>query len=430
MRMQTEPPDQVIVFGRYPLPGHAKKRLIPRLGALGAAAFQREMTEACVDTAGDACGGACGLKIAYTGGSAMQMRRWLGPGAEYVRQSSGDLGRRMQAAFKNAFDSGASRVVLVGTDCPELTTADIRRAFDALKTHDLVLGPSADGGYWLIAMRGLIDVFSPVAWGGPDVLSDTLSLAGQACASTVLLDIHRDIDTPNDLEHLDGRFDADKPYLSVIIPALNEADCIAEAIASASTDGVEVIVADGGSGDQTVEIARRCGAKVIATPPRRAIQMNAGASVAGGKVLCFLHADTILPAGFDSAIFEAMSNANTIAGAFRYQSDRASAIFQRIVNIRSGSFSLPYGDQGIFMRASDFEAAGAFPDVPLAEDLFFIRRVKRLGRIVTVDLPARTSPRRRLAEGPWKNALINLAILAGCYLGASPETLARLRKQA
>jgi hypothetical protein len=156
--------------------------------------------------------------------------------------------------------------------------------------------------------------------------------------------------------------------------------------------------------------------------------MNAAAAAAAGRVLCFLHADTVLPGGFAKAIFETMSNPNTVAGAFRYQSDLASPIFQRIVNIRSRSFSLPYGDQGIFIRKHDFEAAGAFPDIPLAEDLFFVRRLKRLGRIVTLDLPAQTSPRRRLAEGLWKNTLINLAILAGCYLGASPELLARFRK--
>jgi len=278
MRMQTESPDQVMVFGRYPRPGVAKKRLIPRLGAMGAAALQREMMVACVDAAADACDEARGLKIVYTGGSAMQMRRWLGSGADYVRQAAGDLGQRMHAAFAGAFDRGTSRAVLVGTDCPELTAGDIRIAFDAPKTHDLVLGPSADGGYWLIAMRRMIDVFSGVTWGGPDVLSDTLSLARRAGMSTALLDIHHDIDTPDDLEHLDGRFEPHRPYLSVTVPAINEAGCIGEAIASASSDGVEVIVADGGSSDNTVQIARRCGAKVIAAPlgrrlcskPRRA----------------------------------------------------------------------------------------------------------------------------------------------------------------
>jgi hypothetical protein len=318
--------------------------------------------------------------------------------------------------------------VLVGTDCPELTAADIHQAFEALKTHDLGLGPSADGGYWLIAMRQMIELFSGVSWGGPDVLSDTLSLAGRAGASTALLDVHRDIDTPDDLKHLNGQFDPDRPYLSVIIPALNEEQCIGEAIASASADGTEVIVADGGSSDNTAQIAHQCGAKIIAPPPGRARQMNAGAAAATGKVLCFLHADTILPGGFAEAIFETMSNPNTIAGAFRYQSDPASSIFQRIVHIRSRRFSLPYGDQAVFVRKTDFQAAGGFPDIPLAEDLFLVRRLKQLGRIVTLDLPARTSTRRRLAEGPWKNTFVNLAILAGCYLGASPKSLARFRK--
>jgi hypothetical protein len=214
----------------------------------------------------------------------------------------------------------------------------------------------------------------------------------------------------------------------VIIPALNEAERIGDAIASASADGVEVIVADGTSDDNTAEIARQCGARVITAPRGRAKQMNAGAAEAAGKILCFLHADTVLPGGFAEAIFETMSNRKTIAGAFRYQNNLASRLFHRIVHIRSSILSLPYGDQAIFIRKSDFAKAGAFPDIPLAEDLFFVRSLKRLGRIVTLDLPARTSGRRRLSEGPRRNTAINLAILAGCYLGASPKTLARFRK--
>lgn len=267
----------------------------------------------------------------------------------------------------------------------------------------------------------MIELFSGVSWGGPDVLSDTLSLAEHAGVSTVLLDVYRDIDTPDDMKHLDGQFDPDRPYLSVIIPALNEERCIGDAIASASANSVEVIVADGGSSDNTAQIACRCGAKIIAPPPGRDRQMNAGAAAATGKVLCFLHADTVLPGGFAEAIFETMSNPNTIAGAFRYQSDPASSIFQKVVHIRSRSFSLPYGDQAVFVRTNDFQTADGFPDIPLAEDLFLVRRLKRLGRIVTLDLPARTSARRRLAEGPWENTLVNLAILAGCYLGVSPR---------
>jgi rSAM/selenodomain-associated transferase 2/rSAM/selenodomain-associated transferase 1 len=424
----TMRPDQIILFGRYPLPGRAKKRLIPQLGALRAAGLQRKMTLACLAAAEEAQDESCGLDIVYTDGSEMQMRRWLGAKADYIRQSGGDLGCRMLAAFAGAFDRQAARVVLIGTDCPELTAVDIRAAFDALENNDLVLGPSADGGYWLIAMRRMLDVFRSVAWGGPDVLAQTLGIAERAGVSTGLLDMHHDIDTPDDLEHLDDRFEPGRPYLSVIIPALNEAERIGDAIASAYCDGVEVIVADGSSNDETADIARQCGAKVITAPPGRAKQMNAGADVASGKVLCFLHADTILPSGFAEAIFEAMSNQKTIAGAFRYQSDIASKLFHRIVHIRSSNFSLPYGDQAIFIRKSDFESAGPFPDVPLAEDLFFVRRLKRLGRIVTLDLPAVTSPRRRLSEGPWKNTLTNAAILAACYLGASPETVSRFRK--
>jgi uncharacterized protein len=425
--MRTRP-DEIMLFGRYPLYGRAKKRLIPRLGALRAAGLQREMTLACLAAAEESRDESCGLNIAYTGGSEMQMRRWLGAEADYIRQPAGDLGCRMRAAFAGAFDRRAERVVLVGTDCPELTASDIRDAFDALENHDLVLGPSADGGYWLIAMWGMFDVFSHIDWGGSEVLNQTLAIAGRIGASTALLEIHHDIDTPDDLEYLDDRFEPDRPYLSVIIPALNEAERIGDAIASASCDGVEVIVADGGSGDQTADIARQCGAKVTTAPRGRASQMNEGAAIASGQVLCFLHADTVLPSGFAEAIFEAMSNRNTIAGAFGYRSDMASKLFHRIVQIRSRNLSLPYGDQAIFIRKSDFESAGLFPDVPLAEDMFFVRRLKRLGRIVTLDLPAVTSPRRRLSEGPWKNALTNVAILAACYLGASPETVSRFRR--
>lgn len=218
--------------------------------------------------------------------------------------------------------------------------------------------------------------------------------------------------------------------ISVIIPALNEARRLAAAVQSALTaDGIEVIVADGGSSDSTAESARRAGVRVVAAQPGRARQMNAGAALAAGEILLFLHADTRLPAGFDALVCQALAQPGVAGGAFGLRIEAPGRLIRWIeagANRRSRHLGLPYGDQAVFLPAAVFRSLGGFPDLPVMEDFVLVRRLWRLGKVVTLEAAVLTSGRRWRRRGALKTTLINQIVVAGFYLGVAPERLARL----
>jgi len=219
--------------------------------------------------------------------------------------------------------------------------------------------------------------------------------------------------------------------ISIIIPVLNEAEYIADTLLSLGSyrdQGHEVIVVDGGSNDETAELAEFRRAKVIQSNPGKAVQMNAGAAAAAGDVLVFLHADTLLPENFSHQIVSALNQSGVAAGAFRLAIDSSGAgirIIERMTNLRSRFLRLPYGDQALFMKKSLFEKMGGFAEVPIMEDFILVRRLKRKGKIVILPEAVATSPRRWLHFGIVKTWLINQAIIIAYYLGIPPERLTR-----
>ncbi|KKL20204.1 hypothetical protein LCGC14_2457780, partial [marine sediment metagenome] len=240
-----------------------------------------------------------------------------------------------------------------------------------------------------------------------------------------------DVDRPEDLPLVTsaGLGAGRDVFLSVIIPALDEAEHVEAAVASAMRDGVEVIVVDGGSSDATADLAARAGARVVTAPPDRGAQMNLGASLAAGTALLFLHADTVLPGRFAEHIFDTLSDPLVIGGAFRHATDMPTAVMKAIaaaVHFRSKHLHLPYGDQGLFVRREAFWAVGGFPSVPVAEDLHFVRRLSCLGRIITLSAPAITSARRWREMGVVRTTAVNLLVLLGSYLDIPPDLLASL----
>jgi len=423
--------NRLIIFGRYPVVGQTKTRLIPDLGSAGAAQLQRSLSEHVLQTAlSGAWTTPYELEFCFTGGSKEKVRRWLVSDKIHLTlQSEGDLGRRMFLAMAAAFDKGHGRVVLVGTDVPALSGDHLVEAFNALNCHDLVFGPSVDGGYWLVGSRRKLNVFNGISWSNANVLKNTLKLANTNGWSVHCLDPLTDMDTLSDLEKWQPGRKWQRPYLSVIIPVLDEAEHLRKTIAKARTKDTEVIVVDGGSEDSSIDLAKEAGARVIFAPKGRAVQLNAGARSAKGQVFLFLHADTILPKDFVTHIFDTLMDAKVAVGAFGFKTDynkMAMRIIEKAANIRSCTLQLPYGDQGLFMSRDTFVSLGGFPEVPIAEDLFLVKNAVNLGVVKTLKIPSITSGRSWRKSGILRTTAANYLVAVGCFLRKSPHDLARL----
>jgi len=245
--------------------------------------------------------------------------------------------------------------------------------------------------------------------------------------------------------------------IAVVIPALDEAERVGGAVASAldrrddavggsspapdapevkagapaagdpADDAVEVIVVDGGSRDETAAVARRAGARVISSAPGRGRQLDAGWRATEAAVVLFLHADTVLPRGWRAALSGALEDEAVAGGAFRFGVEERGVVWRALewgVAARVGLFGLPYGDQAIFMRRRVLEAAGGVPDVAILEDLDLVRAIKRAGRLSVLPQAVCTSGRRhrgRMGATVARHALA----LAGFFLGVDRAWLAK-----
>lgn len=430
--------ERLILFTRYPEPGATKTRLIPLLGPEGAAAFQERMSRHAVQTAGRlSAERGVSIEIRHAGGSLGQMRAWLGFRHAYRPQGPGSLGRKMAQSLAEAFESGAERAVIIGADIPGITAADLARGFDALLCHDLVFGPTSDGGYYAIGAtadgfrRGSPYLDEHIPWGTARVLTQSTDAARIKGLSWALLDVRADVDRPEDLPAAIKTLSAAAGpiRLSVIIPALNEAEQIGGTLSSLPISAeVEVVVADGGSRDETAAIAESWQARVLKTRPPRAIQMNAGAAVASGANLVFLHADTRLPRDMAAQVAATLARPQTGAGAFHLKIDShhpALNLIAHVANCRSRWLQMPYGDQAIFMRRDLFWELGGFAPLAIMEDFDIIRRLKKRRRVRLASGSAVTSARRWQQHGIFTTWLCNQWMIAAFHLGTPTERLAR-----
>ena len=249
-----------------------------------------------------------------------------------------------------------------------------------------------------------------------------------------LLEFLSDVDTPQDVKKWRVQESVPETFLTVVIPALNEESYIHRAVLSATDRDTEVIVADGGSIDGTVRLAESLGARVIHCTRGRARQQNCGAAVAKGENLLFLHADTRLPEGYVSQVFETLMTPWPVMGAFRFKTDFRTPLMRLVewvTHLRSTYLRRPYGDQAIFMKKSIFEKAGGFPAVPIAEDLFLVRHLSKHENVQVAMAPGAvvTSGRRWKTLGPLKTTWINQLMLMGMAMGISLDTLSRLYKR-
>lgn len=221
--------------------------------------------------------------------------------------------------------------------------------------------------------------------------------------------------------------------VSVIVPALNEAQNVADCVAAARRDyapeQVEIIVVDGGSTDGTPDRVPP-NATLIRSPRGRAVQLNRGAAASRGVILVFCHADSRLPAGWREAVIETLQRPEVSGGTFQtlILPERSLILWIRNRLAFPANWKIMYGDQVQFMSRETFERVGGFPEIPLMEDVEMSRLLDEVGELVRIrpSLRVVTSSRRFLERGTLVQSLQNAWSMARyLYLDATPEEIAR-----
>lgn len=389
----------IIIFTRVPIPGQTKTRMMPALSP-GACArlhtcFLKDIKRECLQTGHD-------IFIFYTPEDRQQILvRILGSMERYFIQEGEGLGERMNHAFEKVFGLGYDECVLLGTDVPEMTASDLSCAFDVLLERDIVLGPTEDGGYYLIGMKKPIPVvFENQTYGQGSVLSNTVQTLKSNGYSVGFVSSHCDMDTAADLQGYrmrmrksqrlkqsdTGGYLAGNSRISIIIPVYNEEKTILflQKQLEKIKNQCEIIFVDGGSTDGTLDYIQPC-YKVIHTSKGRAHQMNTGAEESTGDVLFFLHCDSELPSHTLAHIRKTMRDYRVGCFGIAFHTWSPLMFVCRVIsNHRIKDRKVVFGDQGIFIERELFFEMGRFPELPIMEDYQFSLNLKERGEKIGV----------------------------------------------
>jgi len=220
--------------------------------------------------------------------------------------------------------------------------------------------------------------------------------------------------------------------ISIIIPVLNEATLIADTLLSLQplrVSGHELIVADGGSTDESVILSQPLADQVIKSPCGRSQQMNRGAKAANGEILLFLHADTFLPRGADRMIMQGMNGRKKVWGRFDVELLGKHPLLRMVeflMNLRSRFFGIATGDQGIFVRRELFERVGGFPEIDLMEDIALSKILKKWSRPLCLWQRVLTSSRRWETKGVLRTILLMWFLRLAFFYKVNPRRLTKL----
>jgi len=411
----------LVCFVKAPILGSVKTRLAKRIGEERALDVYEGFVKHILTLSLPLF---CERYIAYdTPESTLALPHYLEHEKLFLQEGD-DLGERMCHAFEHLFALGHKKVVLIGSDIPHINDKIIEDAFATLSHKDAILSPSVDGGYYLIGFNAKTftkEAFVGMTYSHHDVFLETKHrLKSLLVGEGKML---RDVDTLEDLKALCPTFPTKR--ISVIIPVYHEDERLLHTIdtlyANAHSDDFEVIVVDTHE-HTTVDALHVKRVRIGFAPKGRASQMNEGANMAEGSSLLFLHADTLVPKGWDTLI-----DTHEDAGAFSLRFDSPKPIFTLLAlfaNLRARLTRIPYGDQGLFFKASVFNEEGGFALIPLMEDVEIMKRRKKRGiAIALLNAPIITSVRRWEKEGLFYTTFRNrvFSFLYAC--GVPPSKL-------
>ena len=430
------PHKALLIFLRYPEPGMVKRRLSETVGPQRAAEAYEKLIRRTLGVACDFKRRAPEVRIAlyYTpADSAESLRnKFRGPW-EFCPQQGAHLGARMENALRAAFANGAAKAVLIGTDLADIEATDIEWSFRNTGERVVVLGPASDGGFYLIGTDRPIDApFRFTTWGTGEVFSRTARELEAIGFGIRLAAERNDVDRKPDLDRMDRDLLFARP-ISVIIPTLTEArklSALLTYLQNSIWPGDEIIVVQGCSPEKP-SVHRISPSLTFACARKgRGIQQNTGAMLARGKILFFLHDDTIPPPEFPYLIRRACLENRSTLGCFKLRflpSNRALGLIAAWANLRTALFKLPYGDQGLFCEKEVFEKVGGFGRSYLMEDVDLVRKLRKMGRGTVSILPAPvySSSDRYLRKGILKASLENHRTFLLAALGRDERILCR-----
>lgn len=427
----------LIYFMKAPVVGRVKTRLAQSIGDDYAATLYRMMCRhlLCVKLPQDT-----DVIIAYDDNLHAHLPTYV-KRKQFFFQSSGDLGERMYDAFQNVFSQNYQRVILVGSDIPDITEEILQKALTLLYKNNAVLSPTRDGGYYLIGFQAdsfCHKPFQGITYSKEDVYEKTLAkMHHLKVAKTKML---RDIDTLDDLRAFASK-SSDTPLsyyaqsllnilprISVIIPVFHEDETLLKTITHLRTNAhlknYEIIVVDT---HEKTTVNRLCleEVRLAFAPKGRASQMNEGARIAQGDVVLFLHADTLVPHHWDTLTLQALDVKKVGAFSFGINDPHIALSFiETMANFRSFITKIPYGDQAHFFETTFFRELGGYAQIPLMEDVEIMRRLKKQGHKVALLKPkVLTSSRRWHKEGIVYTTLRNRIVSFLYWIGVEPKHL-------
>jgi uncharacterized protein len=427
------PPSSVLmVFMRYPEPGKVKSRLAAGIGRQPAADLYARLVRRTLGIAGDfkRARGDLEILLFFDPPEREEAVQQSYPGPwQFVPQAGCDLGERMAHAFRYAEGRGYRHAVLIGTDIADLKLLDLEEAFQALEEGQAVLGPAADGGYYLIGWNRPCDaVFQAQTWGSDKVYENTRDTFCQMGFTVKALKQRTDVDRSEDLSRLELR-DLVRHRVSVVVPTLqpvNDLQPLLTALAAQLWPEDEIILVQGREYLQDGQSALPPRVRMLGSARGRGLQLNRGARAAHGDLFWFLHSDCCPPVNFGYHIRKLAGVPRMALGCFQLAFYPTSAPLNLIAGwagIRTRHFGLPYGDQGLFCRRESFEQVGGFRKAFLMEDVDFARSMRHLGKILVIPEKITTSPQRYLKGGIFKNSVRNHLLLLLYHLGVDDRTL-------
>jgi hypothetical protein len=422
----------LLVFFRYPEAGRVKKRLARGLGGKKAAEVYEKLLRRTLGIVCDFRSRNPDVRILLyhtpEDSPVLVRARFSGPW-EFRSQEGRHLGERMESALQSVLSAGAGRAVLIGSDLADLSVSDLEEAFERVRPKTAVLGPAADGGFYLIGIgEPCTAPFRFEKWGSADICSRTAGEFSNSGFHVEFVSERKDVDRPEDLAGLDGSF-LFHSALSVIVPTLGppaKHAAFLNSLQDSLWPGDEILLIEGAEKDEISVDAYSDALTCVKCLKGRGIQQNAGAKLAKGNLLFFLHDDTTPPPNFPYLIRRECQDGRVAMGCFRlefFPSNRLLDLIARWATWRAAVFRLPYGDQGLFCRREIFESAGGFGRKYLFEDVDLVRRCRKYGKLVILPERIRTSSDRFTRKGILAASVQNHMIMMLDRLGVDEKLL-------